>query len=60
MIARKLAAKARTTIPGPVRAALRLEPGEEIACEMVDGRVHISTFRQGDISRVPFPFAGTG
>lgn len=39
MITSKLTAKARTTIPQPVRAALRLEAGDELAYEIADGKV---------------------
>lgn len=36
MITSKLEAKAQTTIPQPVRAALHLEPGDELLYEIVD------------------------
>lgn len=39
MIVSKLTSKAQTTIPQPVRAALRLAPGDELAYEIDDGRV---------------------
>jgi antitoxin PrlF len=39
MITSKLTSKAQTTIPQPVRAALRLAEGDEIAYEIEDGRV---------------------
>ena len=39
MIKSKLTAKAQTTIPQPVRDALRLRVGDEIAYEIQDGRV---------------------
>lgn len=39
MIVSKLTSKAQTTIPQPVRAALGLEPGDEIVYEIVDDRV---------------------
>ena len=40
MIKSKLTRKAQTTIPKPVRSALRLEAGDEIVYEIVDdGRV---------------------
>jgi antitoxin PrlF len=39
MITSKLTSKAQTTIPQPVRAALRLAEGDELAYEIVGGRV---------------------
>ena len=39
MITSKLTSKAQTTIPQPVRAALRLVEGDELAYEIDDGRV---------------------
>jgi antitoxin PrlF len=42
MIVSKLTSKAQTTIPQPVRAALNLQPGDEIAYEIVDGRVIVT------------------
>ena len=36
MITSKLTIKAQTTIPQPLRAALRLEPGDELLYEIVD------------------------
>lgn len=36
MITSKLTTKSQTTIPKPVRSALRLEPGDEIVYEIVD------------------------
>ena len=39
MITSKLTSKAQTTNPQPVRAALRLAEGDEIAYEIEDGRV---------------------
>ena len=37
MIVSKLTTKAQTTIPQPVRTALRLKPGDELVYE-IDGR----------------------
>jgi antitoxin PrlF len=54
MIVSKLTSKAQTTIPLPVRAALRLEPGDEIAYEIVDGRVILTKAAQGTKSEDPF------
>jgi antitoxin PrlF len=39
MITSKITSKAQTTIPQPVRAALRLREGDEIAYAIEDGRV---------------------
>ena len=39
MITSKLTAKAQTTIPQPIRAALGLKEGDEIAYVIEDGRV---------------------
>jgi antitoxin PrlF len=39
MITSKLTSKAQTTVPQPVRAALRLTEGDELAYEIDDGRV---------------------
>ncbi len=39
MITSKLTSKAQTTIPQPVRAALRLAEGDQIAYEIDGGRV---------------------
>ena len=48
MIISKLTSKAQTTIPQPVRAALGLQPGDEILYEIDDGRVTLP--RRGDRS----------
>ncbi|HWF01137.1 MAG TPA: type II toxin-antitoxin system PrlF family antitoxin [Caulobacteraceae bacterium] len=39
MITSRLTTKAQTTIPQPVRAALRLRPGDELAYVIEDDRV---------------------
>ena len=39
MIISKLTTKAQTTIPQPVRAALRLDPGDQLAYVIGEGRV---------------------
>lgn len=46
MISSKPTSKARTTIPQPVRVALRLEPGDELVYEIVDQRVIITKARE--------------
>lgn len=45
MIKSKLTAKAQTTIPQPVREALRLRPGDEIAYQIQGDRVILSKAR---------------
>ncbi len=42
MITSKITSKAQTTIPQPVRAALRLEEGDELLYEIVDQRVIVT------------------
>lgn len=42
MITSKLTSKAQTTIPRAVRAALRLEEGDELLYEIVDRRVIVT------------------
>lgn len=39
MLTSKLTAKAQTTIPQPVRIALRLRPGDELVYQIEEGRV---------------------
>ena len=39
MITSRLTSKAQTTVPQAVRAALRLQPGDELAYVIEDGRV---------------------
>ncbi len=47
MITSKLTNKARTTIPEPVRAALHLKEGDEIAYSIEKGRVILTKARAG-------------
>ncbi len=54
MISSKLTSKAQTTIPQPVRVALRLEPGDELVYEIVDQRVILTKART--IGRADDPF----
>ena len=54
MITSKLAAKAQTTIPQPVRAALRLKEGDELAYEIEGDRVILTRASAGSIGD---PFA---
>ena len=53
MITSKLTAKAQTTIPQPVRAALRLRPGDEIVYTIEKGRV-VLTKAAGRDAEDPF------
>ena len=54
MITSKLTTKAQTTIPQPVRAALRLEAGDELVYEIVEERVILTKARQGGKADNPF------
>lgn len=54
MITSKLTAKAQTTIPRPIRAALNLKVGDEIVYEVVRGRVILTKAQSGPIDD---PFA---
>jgi antitoxin PrlF len=45
MIVSKLTSKAQTTIPQPVRAALHLQPGDELVYEIEDQRVILTKAR---------------
>ena len=47
MITSKLTSKAQTTIPQPVRAALKLREGDEIAYEIESGRVILTRAGRG-------------
>jgi antitoxin PrlF len=58
MIVRKLTSKAQTTIPQPVRTALGLEPGDEIAYEIIDGRVILTKAPRGAKADDPFRVFG--
>jgi antitoxin PrlF len=53
MITSKLTSKAQTTIPQPVRIALRLREGDELAYVIEDGRV-ILMKAQPDLAEDPF------
>jgi len=51
VITSKLTSKARTTIPQPIRAALRLREGDELVYEIQGGQVVLSKvqpLRNGD------------
>ena len=54
MITSKLTTKAQTTIPQPVRAALRLQPGDELIYEIDDQRVILTKSSRGDKTDDPF------
>jgi antitoxin PrlF len=53
MITSKLTTKAQTTIPQPVRAALRLQPGDELIYEIDDQRAILTKSIRGDITDNP-------
>ena len=57
MITSKLTTKAQTTIPQPVRAALRLWPGDALAYVIDEGRV-ILTKASGGAAEDPFATFG--
>jgi antitoxin PrlF len=57
VIKSKLTAKAQTTIPRPVRDALRLEPGDEIMYQIQDDRVVLT---KASITGADDPFATFG
>jgi antitoxin PrlF len=54
MITSKLTIKAQTTIPAPVRAALHLKPGDEVAYSIDGNRVILTKAERGPIDD---PFA---
>ncbi|MBU6484614.1 MAG: type II toxin-antitoxin system PrlF family antitoxin [Betaproteobacteria bacterium] len=54
MIISKLTTKAQTTIPQSVRAALHLEPGDELMYEIADRRVILTKARTGGKIDDPF------
>lgn len=47
MITSRISSKAQTTIPQPVRSALGLKEGDEIAYAIEDGRVVITRAERG-------------
>ena len=54
MITSKLTSKAQTTIPQPIRAALRLQEGDELVYEIQGDRVVLSKAQQLRDSDDPF------
>ena len=54
MIVSKLTSKAQTTIPQPVRMALRLQPGDEILYEIIDQRVVLTKVQRETKMDDPF------
>lgn len=54
MIVSKLTSKAQTTIPQPVRAALHLQPGDELVYEIDEGRVILTKSPRGGNTDDPF------
>ena len=57
MITSKLTSKAQTTIPQPVRTALRLKDGDELAYEIEENRVILA---KADAGTIDDPFATFG
>ena len=45
MITGKLTARGQTTIPLPVREVLKLQPGDDLVYEIIDGRVTLTGAR---------------
>ena len=54
MITSKLTSKAQTTIPQPVRAALHLRDGDEIAYAIEAGRVVLTRVQPPGMADDPF------
>ncbi|MBI1732691.1 MAG: type II toxin-antitoxin system PrlF family antitoxin [Gammaproteobacteria bacterium] len=54
MIISRLTTKAQTTIPQPVRTALHLAPGDELAYEIDDQRVILTKAKSGRQTDDPF------
>jgi len=54
MIVSKLTSKAQTTIPQPVRVALRLQPGDELVYEIINQRVILTKAQRGTKTDDPF------
>jgi antitoxin PrlF len=54
MIKSTLTGRAQTTIPKPVRSALRLKVGDEIVYEIVDGERVVLTRAASDPTDDPF------
>ena len=54
MIISKLTIKAQTTIPQPVRAALRLQPGDELLYKIEDQRVILTKAKAGGETEFAF------
>jgi len=54
MITSKLTTKSRTTIPQPVRTALRLAPGDALAYEIDDQCVIVTKAKTGGQADDPF------
>jgi len=54
VITSKLTSKAQTTIPQPVRAALRLKEGDELLYQIEENRVILTKAREGKEADDPF------
>lgn len=54
MITSKLTSKAQTTIPQPVRSALKLREGDELVYEIEGERVVVTKAKYGGVAEDPF------
>ena len=54
MITSKITSKAQTTIPQPVRVALGLRQGDEVAYQIEGDRVVLTKARATEVSEDPF------
>jgi len=54
MITSKITSKAQTTIPQPVRAALRLREGDEVAYQIEGERAVLTKARAPGVAEDPF------
>ncbi|MFT3907118.1 MAG: type II toxin-antitoxin system PrlF family antitoxin [Steroidobacteraceae bacterium] len=54
MITSKLTSKAQTTIPQPVRSALKLREGDELLYQIEGERVVLTKVRYGGVAEDPF------
>ena len=54
MITSRLTSKAQTTIPQPVRTALRLKEGDELVYQLEKGRVILTKARRQEAKDDPF------
>ena len=54
MITSRLTSKAQTTIPRPIRTALKLQPGDDLLYEIIDGRVMLAKAQRETVADDPF------